>query len=504
MCLLGLDDGSFPRHIERDGDDLTALSPRVGDRDVRSEDRQLLLDALLAARDHLVITYSGRDERSNLHRPPAVPVGELLDVVDHTVRGGEGPGPRRHRGARILSSRSTRGTSNPAPSLPADRGASTRCTWPGPRRRSPRARPRVSFLANPLPPYDGDSIGLDQLERFVRHPVRAFLRERLTVSLRGRTRDFEDAIPIELDALDRWQVADRVLQAQLDGGEPGVVPDGRGGSRRSAAGAAGRRAPRRHHRLARRAGASGPEHRLGGPVIARRARRAARRADPGRHGGRVARRRRAHGDLLQTRACAAPHRVAPSAGADGDATPTAHSRRAPSGEPEQEVHDLDRPHRCARRRHGAAPARGRAPSGGTRRPVRAGHARAAAALLQDLGRLGRAPWPRVGTPVAAAAEPWVAGYNFDQEDQDAEHMLVLGEAVSFDDCSRRRGGRATTRRRGHRSRRPGSGSTRAGCGTACWTTKGWWTSERRAESGAATAPPGAESFDVCGELARVG
>ena len=62
VCLLGLDDGSFPRHVERDGDDLTARTPRVGDRDVRSEDRQLLLDALLAARDHLVVTYSGRDE----------------------------------------------------------------------------------------------------------------------------------------------------------------------------------------------------------------------------------------------------------------------------------------------------------------------------------------------------------------------------------------------------------------------------------------------------------
>ena len=56
VCLLGLDDGSFPRHVERDGDDLTARNPRVGDRDVRSEDRQLLLDALLAAQDHLVVT----------------------------------------------------------------------------------------------------------------------------------------------------------------------------------------------------------------------------------------------------------------------------------------------------------------------------------------------------------------------------------------------------------------------------------------------------------------
>ncbi len=97
VCLLGLDDGSFPRHIERDGDDLTARNQRVGDRDVRSEDRQLLLDALLAARDHFVVTYSGRDERSNLRRPPAVPVGELLDVVEHTVRTPNGPCPRLHR-----------------------------------------------------------------------------------------------------------------------------------------------------------------------------------------------------------------------------------------------------------------------------------------------------------------------------------------------------------------------------------------------------------------------
>ncbi len=216
VCLLGLDDGSFPRHIERDGDDLTTLSPRVGDRDVRSEDRQLLLDALLAARDHLILTYSGRDERSNLHRPPAVPVGELLDVIDHTVRGATGRArddivvahplqpfdPRNFESGVLVAGRPW---SFDALNLAGAEAA-----------LAPR-RHRVSFLANPLPPYEGDSIGLDQLERFLRHPVRAFLRERLTVSLRSKTRDFEDAIPIELDALDRWQVADRVLQAQLEG-----------------------------------------------------------------------------------------------------------------------------------------------------------------------------------------------------------------------------------------------------------------------------------------------
>ena len=216
VCLLGLDDGSFPRHIERDGDDLTARAPRVGDRDVRSEDRQLLLDALLAARDHLVITYSGRDERSNLPRPPAVPVGELLDVVDHTVRAASGRArdaivvkhPLQPFDPRNFEARALAGDGPWSFDALHLAGAEAALT---PRRALP------PFLASPLPPYEGNPIGLDQVERFLRHPVRAFLRERLNVSLRNKTREFEDAIPIDLDSLEQWQIADRVLQAQLSG-----------------------------------------------------------------------------------------------------------------------------------------------------------------------------------------------------------------------------------------------------------------------------------------------
>ena len=85
VCVLGLDDGEFPRRTRRDGDDLLLAEPHVGDRDPRAEDRQMLLDALMAATERLIITYSGDDERTNLRRPPAVPVGELLDIVDRTV-----------------------------------------------------------------------------------------------------------------------------------------------------------------------------------------------------------------------------------------------------------------------------------------------------------------------------------------------------------------------------------------------------------------------------------
>src|SRR5699024_4606968 len=53
VCLLGMDDDSFPRQQAVDGDDVLARMPLTGERDARSEDRQLLLDAVLAARERL-------------------------------------------------------------------------------------------------------------------------------------------------------------------------------------------------------------------------------------------------------------------------------------------------------------------------------------------------------------------------------------------------------------------------------------------------------------------
>ena len=85
VCLLGLDDGVFPRFGLADGDDVLARRPLTGERDVRSEDRQLLLDAILAATETLVVTYTGANEHTGQPRPPAVPLGELLDALDRTT-----------------------------------------------------------------------------------------------------------------------------------------------------------------------------------------------------------------------------------------------------------------------------------------------------------------------------------------------------------------------------------------------------------------------------------
>ncbi|MDA8292216.1 MAG: exodeoxyribonuclease V subunit gamma, partial [Actinomycetota bacterium] len=89
VCVVGLDDSGTAELV--DGDDLVAATPRVGDRDPRGESRQALLDAVLAARDLLVVTRTGRDERTNLPVPPCVAYAELRDTVAATARARHDP-----------------------------------------------------------------------------------------------------------------------------------------------------------------------------------------------------------------------------------------------------------------------------------------------------------------------------------------------------------------------------------------------------------------------------
>jgi exodeoxyribonuclease V gamma subunit len=217
VCLLGLDDGAFPRKTERDGDDLVLSDPHVGDRDGRNEDVQLLLDALLAATERLVITYAGRDERTNAERPPAVPVGELLDVIDRTVRvDGDRAARTRvvvHHPLQPFDGRNF----TPGHLIPDRPWSFDPVTLEGARALAGERTPPAPFLAGALPPRRSEIIELDNLVRFVEHPVRAFLRQRLEISLGDWTVDLADALPVDLDGLESWQVGDRILQARLAG-----------------------------------------------------------------------------------------------------------------------------------------------------------------------------------------------------------------------------------------------------------------------------------------------
>ena len=219
VCLLGLDDGVFPRRAPRDGDDLMAEDPQPGDRNPRTEDRQMLLDALLAATDRLIVTYTGKDERTNTPRPPAVPVGELLDVVDATVRT-EDDAPAR---ARVVVAHPLQPFDPknfvPGALVPDDPWSFDQVTLEGARAlTAPRTEPGP-FLAARLPALTAPVIEIDDLVRFGQHPVRAFLRRRLRIGVTDFSDEIEDDLSVELDGLGKWGVGQRLLDARLAGVE---------------------------------------------------------------------------------------------------------------------------------------------------------------------------------------------------------------------------------------------------------------------------------------------
>jgi exodeoxyribonuclease V gamma subunit len=218
VCLLGLDDGVFPRRAPRDGDDLMLHDPHVGDRDPRTEDRQLLLDALMAASDSVIVAYTGRDERTNAERPPAVPVGELLDVVDRTARLPDGPARAQVVVEHPLQPFDPRNYT--AGALVPDRAWSfDRVTLRGARALGEPAGAPRPFLLGPLPAAPAPLVEVEELVRFVAHPVRAFLRRRLGIGVGDFADEVQDALPVELDGLERWTIGDRLLAARLAGAD---------------------------------------------------------------------------------------------------------------------------------------------------------------------------------------------------------------------------------------------------------------------------------------------
>jgi exodeoxyribonuclease V gamma subunit len=220
VCLLGFDDaGTSTGTGLVDGDDLAALAPRLGDRDPRSEVRQALLEAVLAAGDRLIVTRTGHNIRTNQEVPSAVAFAELRDTLTATLS----PGSRGAYRGQI----ETVHPRQPFDDRCFEPGALHR---PGPwgfdagalagaRARAERVAEDQPFMEGPLAPEPCEErvITLTELRSFLDHPVKAFLRRRLRIHLPGEDPSLSDDLPTSLDALERWSVADRLITARLAG-----------------------------------------------------------------------------------------------------------------------------------------------------------------------------------------------------------------------------------------------------------------------------------------------
>ena len=215
VCLLGMDEGAYPRQASRMGFDLIARHPQRGDRSLREDDRYLFLETLLSARDALVITYAGRSIRDNKPRPPSVLVSELLDALDETFQVSEDTVRERVHFEHPLQPFSRKCFDVTAPKVlrsydrSALRGALRRLEEPEP--------PQPLFSAKLPPPEGQRTLTVAELITYLKAPVKYLLTKRLGVRLDLREETIEDREPLVLGGLEQWSVATPLLRRATDG-----------------------------------------------------------------------------------------------------------------------------------------------------------------------------------------------------------------------------------------------------------------------------------------------
>ncbi|WP_367068590.1 exodeoxyribonuclease V subunit gamma [Oryzisolibacter sp. LB2S] len=221
VCLLGMNEGDYPRRAPRSDFDLMAERGqyRPGDRARRDDDRQLMLDALLSARRQLYLSWTGQNLRDNTMEPPSVLVAQLRDYLAAGWRG-EGAGDDA-----LLSERSSHHPLQPFSRAYFEAGSPLHTharEWRAAhgseadnsefdsfsRLLDGRERPVSSQISTSTP----SPLTLRQLQGWLRHPARAFFQQRLQVFFDDADEALADEEPFHLDGLDNYQLLAELQQ----------------------------------------------------------------------------------------------------------------------------------------------------------------------------------------------------------------------------------------------------------------------------------------------------
>jgi exodeoxyribonuclease V gamma subunit len=240
VCLVGMNDGAFPRPTQHLSFDLMAKAPRLGDRSTREDDRYLFLETLLSARQRLYLSYVGQSVRDNSEAPPSVLVSELLDYVE---QGFELARPLTAREPEESVQPSTLNVERSKLSVEGSirthlltrhrlQAFSEEYFKPGSRLfsysrenclasdsvRRARANP-PPFLIRPLsePGPEFRRVTLDELTAFFANPTKFLLNRRLNIFLPEEAGELDEREPFVLDALDRYQLKQDLLRRAVAG-----------------------------------------------------------------------------------------------------------------------------------------------------------------------------------------------------------------------------------------------------------------------------------------------
>lgn len=215
IVLMGLDGRDFPRQSNRPGFHLLEQQRQLGDPRGGDQDRYVLLEALMSARQHLLISWCGRSERTGEELPPAAPVDQWLRSLRSQLS------PEQAEGLLLTPPPSPLDRANfqiEAPLSCDRRQLAARLCLDQPRPPAPEglALPLVWDPPEPPDPPEPTALPVEELLRWMIQPQAAWLRHRRLHPGEGvePVRDLDD---LELDALQRHGLLEESLDLQLLG-----------------------------------------------------------------------------------------------------------------------------------------------------------------------------------------------------------------------------------------------------------------------------------------------
>ncbi|QJD69524.1 exodeoxyribonuclease V subunit gamma [Xanthomonas campestris pv. badrii] len=224
ICLLGMNDGDFPRRdpaagLNRLTAELGTERRRHGDRSTRGDDRFLFLQLFASAQDVFYLSYLGADARDGSPREPSVLVSELLTTAAHYHAAADTAGtlvvqhPLQPFAAAAFGAQSEAGKD--------PRRFSYRRQWrPAVDSLTGQRQPLAPWVAGALPADAGGlpgSVSIDELRRLFGDPAGQFLRHRLGMRLPDPASEDSDLEPLlaPTRGLDHYGLQQQVFEAAV-------------------------------------------------------------------------------------------------------------------------------------------------------------------------------------------------------------------------------------------------------------------------------------------------
>ncbi|MEY3761608.1 MAG: RecBCD enzyme subunit RecC, partial [Pseudomonadota bacterium] len=206
LCLLGMNDGAYPRQSTPRDFDLMTTHWLAGDRSRREDDRYLFLEAFLSAREKLYISWQGRRSTDNQKMPPSVLVAQLRDTFKARFS------PELDAVLQPLQAFSAKYFK------PDSKFFTYADDWETAQRIGSEFKSSFSALSAPkAAPAELPAISewpLQECMRLLRQPVDVYWRSRLGVLLKGPEEAMLDDENFTLNGLDRYALGRQLLESE--------------------------------------------------------------------------------------------------------------------------------------------------------------------------------------------------------------------------------------------------------------------------------------------------